>query len=146
MIASRELPDIIYYTWTSVVGGPAQLIDDGLLLDLTDVIPDMAPNYHAFLTDPANAEIARQVSLNDGRLYIFAKVFPDARSMSYNGLMIRQDWLDTLAWSAQTTLRNGKPCSQPSKKRIPMATVLPMSFPFWARASTAFAPLRQRGA
>ena len=96
MIASRELPDIIYYTWTSVVGGPAQLIDDGLLLDLTDVIPDMAPNYHAFLTDPANAEIARQVSLNDGRLYIFAKVFPDARSMSYNGLMIRQDWLDAL--------------------------------------------------
>ena len=96
MVASRELPDVIYYNWTNVVGGPAQLIDDGLLMDLTDIIPEMAANYNAFLTEPANADIARQVSLNDGRQYIFAKVFPDARAMSYNGLIIRQDWLDAL--------------------------------------------------
>jgi len=104
MIASRQLPDVIYYTWTNVAGGPAQLIDNGLILDLTDLIPEMAPNYHAFMSDPANAEIAKQVSLNDGRMYIFAKVFPDSRSMSYNGFIIRQDWLDKLELERPTTI------------------------------------------
>ena len=47
MIASRKLPDVIYYTWTNVAGGPAQLIDNGLLMDLTDIIPDKATNYNA---------------------------------------------------------------------------------------------------
>ena len=104
MIASRKLPDVIYYTWTNVAGGPAQLIDNGLLMDLTYIIPDKAPNYNAFITAPENSEIARQISLNDGRLYIFAKVFPDSRSMSYNGLMIRQDWLDALGLKRPTTI------------------------------------------
>ena len=96
MIASRELPDVIYYNWSNVAGGPAQLIDDGLLMDLTEVIPEMAPNYYAFVSNPENAEMVKQITLNDGRLYMFAKVFPDSRSMSYQGFIIRQDWLDTL--------------------------------------------------
>lgn len=104
MIASRELPDVIYYNWSSVVGGPAQLIDDGLLMDLTDLLPEMAPNYYAFVSDPANGEIKKQITLNDGRFYIFAKVFPDARAMSYSGFMIRQDWLDTLGMERPNTI------------------------------------------
>lgn len=104
MIASRKLPDIIYYNWTNVPGGPAQLISNGLILDLTELIPSMAPNYNAFLSDPENAEIVKQISLNDGTVYMFAKVFPDARAMSYSGFMIRQDWLDNLGLERPTTI------------------------------------------
>ena len=80
------------------------MIDDGLLLDLTEIIPEKAPNYHAFISNPDYASIAKQISLNDGRYYCFAKVFPDARSMSYNGQMIRQDWLDKLNLERPNTI------------------------------------------
>lgn len=102
MLASRELPDIIYYGWTGVTGGPAQLVEDGLLLDLTDLLEEKCPNYWKVLQD--YPEIAKQVSLNDGTYYCFGKLFPDPRSMSYEGPVIRQDWLDKLNLECPTTI------------------------------------------
>lgn len=96
LMAAKQMYDVVYYTWTNVPGGPAQYIDGGKILDLTDIIEEMAPNYYAFISDEANAEMVKQTTLNDGRVYIFAKVFPDARSMSYNGFIMRKDWLDKL--------------------------------------------------
>ncbi|HML46281.1 MAG TPA: extracellular solute-binding protein [Clostridia bacterium] len=144
MIASRNLPDVIYYTWTNVSGGPAQLIEDKMLLDLTDLLPDMAPNYNAFINAPENATIRRQVTLNDGTHYIFAKVFPDARAMSYNGLMIRADWLEKLGLSMPATLqewhdvlaafRDQDPNGNSQQDELPFVSTTGSLFDFFASA------------
>ncbi len=104
MVADQQMYDIVYRDWTTVAGGPEQYIESGLILDLTDLIPEMAPNYYAFISDEANAEIVKQITLNSGRHYLFARVFPDIRSMSYTGFIIRQDWLDELGMDRPTNI------------------------------------------
>ena len=49
MIASDELPDVIEYDWTgrsagSYPGGPEKAIQDGVILELNDLIDQYAPN------------------------------------------------------------------------------------------------------
>ena len=129
LMAAKQMYDVVYYTWTNVPGGPAQYIDGGKILDLTDIIEEMAPNYYAFISDEANAEMVKQTTLNDGRVYIFAKVFPDARSMSYNGFIIRNDWLEKLNlespdniadWEAVlTAIKTGDPNGNGETDEIP---------------------------
>ena len=104
MVAQQEMYDIVWKEWTGVAGGPAQYIDNGLIMDLTDVIEEATPNYYNFMYAPENADILKQVTLNDGRMYLFARVFPDSRCMSYTGYIVRQDWLDELGIDRPTNI------------------------------------------
>ena len=92
------------------------------------ISPALIPGW-GFISDEANAEMVKQTTLNDGRVYIFAKVFPDARSMSYNGFIMRKDWLDKLNldlpdniadWEAAlTAIKTGDPNGNGENDEIP---------------------------
>lgn len=45
LIASGEYPDIIENMWTSYPGGPQAAINDGVIIDLDDVMANNAPNF-----------------------------------------------------------------------------------------------------
>ena len=48
MIASNDLPDMIYAQWSnSYPGGPEKAIADGVIIRLNDVMDDHAPNLSA---------------------------------------------------------------------------------------------------
>ena len=50
IMASSDLPDIMYYTWTdSYPGGPEAAIADGKIIALNDYIDEYAPNLKAYL-------------------------------------------------------------------------------------------------
>ena len=49
MIASNVLPDMIFYNWSKVAGGPAKYIDDGVIIALNEYLDQWAPNFLGYM-------------------------------------------------------------------------------------------------
>lgn len=101
MIASRELPDIIEYNWSSYAGSIQKAIDDGIILPLNDLIAEYAPNYAKVLEE--NPELARQMKTDNGTIPVFA-AYSISEYNCMSGFMIRQDWLDELGLETPSTI------------------------------------------
>lgn len=103
LIASRELPDIIEHSWNEYAGGIQKAIDDGIIIELNDILDEQAPNYAKMLND--YPDLARQVKTDDGTICVFG-----AYSISdYNcqsGYLIRQDWLDEAGLEQPVTIQD----------------------------------------
>lgn len=95
-IASGELPDIIITGSRTVnyIDGYDAAIDDGYYLDLTDLLPQYAPNYMAWLE--ANGEDFIKACKTDNGRFAFMGAFMRVEQTPFSGYMIRQDWLDEL--------------------------------------------------
>jgi putative aldouronate transport system substrate-binding protein len=48
MIASDELPDLIEYKWLEYPGGPEKALEDGVIVELNDLIDKNAPNLKKY--------------------------------------------------------------------------------------------------
>jgi|GEM_PF-87903 len=97
MVASRDLPDVIIYPWgnTSFLPGGAQkYVQDGVIIPLSEYI-DYAPDYAKVLED--YPEIKKRVTDDDGEMNYISLMTPELTMRTYNGFMIRQDWLDKLS-------------------------------------------------
>lgn len=88
-LANQDLPDVI----GSGMGNDIvlqDLIDDGLIIPLTDLLEEKMPNYMRFISED---DYLYMVNQTDGEVYAFGMVMDVPGSFSY---MIRQDWLDRL--------------------------------------------------
>lgn len=106
MIQSGEYPDLINWPLNNVPGGVGTLLEDDVIIDLTNLIPVHAPNYYAWLQ--ANPEEDKASLLDDGTRYQFTSFTGDWETLDmvyYNisGPQIRQDWLDKLGLKMPTT-------------------------------------------
>lgn len=106
MVASGNLPDMINWKFGTAAGGAASLLNDGVILDLSDMLPKYAPNYYAWLK--ANPEEDKAWKMDDGRYYQFVNFNADwdnldMISFSILGPQIRQDWLDKAGLEMPTT-------------------------------------------
>lgn len=100
MIASRDLPDIIeYFTYSK---GPEQAIEDGIIIELNDLVDEYAPDYNRVL-DMMDGEVRKQVTTDEGTLWSFACVQPKEEP-SWFGLSIRKDLLDQLGLDVPETI------------------------------------------
>lgn len=94
-IAAGDMPDV-FTPWNGI---ETELIENGALLDLTDLLPEKAPH----LWESIPKEVWDAVKANDptgeNRIY----VIPQVLSYGRNGAMIRQDWLDNLGLDMPTT-------------------------------------------
>ena len=83
MMASKNLPDLIYYNWSGVSGGVDLFIDEGTILRLNDYLADLAPSYNALLEQSPQAR--RETQTDDGDIYMFpgAENAGDARRVVY---------------------------------------------------------------
>lgn len=96
LMVSRNLPDIIYISGMEFPGGVQQGIDDGFLMDVTDLVAKYMPNYRKILySDPG---YLREIITDEGRFnyiagfnYGLTKVEPPR---DYAGLAVRKDILD----------------------------------------------------
>ncbi|MGN0745697.1 MAG: hypothetical protein ACI4ML_03360 [Aristaeellaceae bacterium] len=136
MVASNILPDMIYYNWAGVTGGPAKYIEDGVILPLNEYLEKWAPNFMAYMEK--YPDVRKQSVLDDGTFYMFPMLRIDEESgagtwFKTMGFMIRQDWLDKLGLSMPTTkdelhdvlvaFRDGDPNGNGEKDEIPYASV-----------------------
>ena len=135
MIASKHLPDMIYYNWASVSGGPAKYIEDGTIIPLNDYIEEWAPNFLAYMEK--YPDIRKQSVLDDGTYYMFPMIRLDEETGAGTwfktiGFMIRQDWLTALDLEMPTTIselhdvlvafRDGDPNGNGEADEIPYAS------------------------
>ncbi len=105
MLASGELPDMINWNLGRAAGGVQALLEDGLIMDLTKLMPQYAPNYYRWMQE--NPEEDKAFKLDDGTYYQFANfnVNWDDMDIVYFkilGPQIRQDWLNKVGLSMPT--------------------------------------------
>lgn len=98
MVASGELPDLIVKSnWKTFNGGVALWEEDGVIYDLTDLIPEYMPNFHAYLQ--ANPLAERDLTVED-KIYYVSEINV---GLPYSGPVYREDWLEKLNLEYPTT-------------------------------------------
>lgn len=99
LIASGELPDIVFAQW--VYQAPESCIEQKIIYKLDDYINDYAPNFKKFLDE--NDTFKKQVLDDKGEYYSFPFLRGDEGLCASGGLMLRQDWLDEAGLSVPET-------------------------------------------
>ncbi|MEK4119189.1 extracellular solute-binding protein [Paenibacillus sp. FSL W8-0919] len=102
MVSSGNLPDVIEYGWANVSGGPDKAISDGTIIRLNELIEEHAPNLTKVLND--TPEYRKLITTDDGNIYVFPFLRGDEYLLTFNGLIIRQDWLDQLKLEVPETI------------------------------------------
>lgn len=91
MLTSGDLPDIVWFNWSKVSGGVSNLIDKGVVLNLTDKFEEFAPNLYAFYNERTDL---KELALVNGEIfYGFPKIKDDSTILVTSGFQIRDDWL-----------------------------------------------------
>lgn len=94
-LADRDLPDVIGYGVESTM--LQGMIDDGLIIPLTDLLKEKMPNYMRFISDE---DYLYMVNKNDGEVYAFGMLMDVPGSYSW---MVRKDWLERLNLEVPST-------------------------------------------
>lgn len=152
MLASNELPDIVFYNWQNVAGGPMKAVNDKLILDLTDIISEHCPNYSAVLEQ--YPEVKKGITTDEGVIYGFASISADDRDKTAEGYVpafqtfgwcVRRDWLEACSietlpetmdeWeTVLTAFKEKDPNGNGLNDEIPLVTSSANELMNWIRA------------
>lgn len=102
LMSIDELPDILEVNWNQYVGGPEKAIDDGLIIELTEVINQYAPNLKAYLNK--NSQVDKNIRSDSVKYYSFPFIREDEILHTYQGPIVRKDWLDKCGLSLPVTI------------------------------------------
>lgn len=102
MVSSGNLPDVVEYGWANVSGGPDKAISDGSIIRLNELIEEHAPNLSKLLNE--HPEYKKLITTDGGNIYVFPFIRGDEYLLTFNGLIIRQDWLDQLNLQVPETI------------------------------------------
>jgi putative aldouronate transport system substrate-binding protein len=94
LIAAGNLPDIIEHNWNNIAGGPASMIEDGVILGLDEIIEKYSPNYARVLGE--NPETDYSARTVNGNVYSYTFSRESDYLTVLGGPIIRQDWLSDL--------------------------------------------------
>lgn len=92
MVASDDYADMCRGFSGMYTNGVADAYEQGIILDLTDLIAENMPCYNAALD--RNEQYRKDLSTDDGMMFYVNTVQTENYTM--NGNVIRQDWLDAL--------------------------------------------------
>lgn len=108
MLASGDLPDIIASSMfeTKYPGGVEGAIDDGVLYNATSLIEENAPNFYALLAAENDPDVEKRIRSDKGYIIKFGTKFnpPTCNNKVFNGLIVREDWLEKYNLEAPVTL------------------------------------------
>ncbi|MEG1516522.1 MAG: hypothetical protein RSD95_16665, partial [Clostridia bacterium] len=100
MLASGDLPDILFYI-TSASESIDSLINNGLILDLKDLIYENCPNLVALISQ--HPEILSQITTQEGHIGVLPALRLAESTRYFESFILREDWLKKLDLSAPTT-------------------------------------------
>ena len=99
MVASHDLPDVIHgIDWRSVSGGAQMWEEDGVIIDLTEMMPEHMPAYWNRINQ---YDLAIPSLSIDGKLY-FVNVIQ--HGVMFQGPIMRMDWLEASGYEEPVTL------------------------------------------
>lgn len=93
LMASGELPDLIWFDWDNYNGGISQAVKDGVILPLDDYL-EYCPDLMKVLE--SNDAYINAVKTNEGQIVGAPFIRGDASLMTSAGLQLRADWLEEL--------------------------------------------------
>jgi putative aldouronate transport system substrate-binding protein len=103
MVASGELTDIFEYNiLKSYPGGPEKAISDGVIVDITDMLEEYAPNLYKFYEE--NPDLAKMARTDTGKYYSFPFIRGDESLMVYFGPVVNGAWLEDLGLEYPETM------------------------------------------
>lgn len=108
MLSSGNYPDIIQWLNNeSYAGGVGQLYNDGIIIELNDLIDNYMPNLKKILEEHPN--LAKDMMNDDGKFLYFTKLnsfstIDDVMSITYWGFLMRKDWLENVSMEVPTTM------------------------------------------
>ena len=122
MLASGDLPDMIYFTnKVTYPGGGVTGVDDGVLLALNDLIDQHAPNYTFWRN--YSEDHRRQSITDDGIIWGMAMLNAIAEPANL-GMCVRQDKLDLLGMEPPRTLDEMYAVLKAAKEQLGMESPL----------------------
>lgn len=103
--------DVIGYMHNDVYkekGGVGGLYNDGICIDLTDLINTKIPNLKKIFEE--HPDIARDMSDGDGRILYLEQINPlatdkDRICLTTTGVVMRKDWLDAVGMDVPTNMK-----------------------------------------
>lgn len=104
IIASNQLPDIILWDWASMPGGISKYISSKTVIPVDALAAEYAPHYIAALEK--YPEVKKASMLDDGTLPGFYGLDPDPKRTSYQGFVLRGDWLEKLSLDVPVTIED----------------------------------------
>ncbi len=102
LIASDNLPDMISYAWYNFSGGMQNVIDQGYIERLNDLIEAYSPNLKNYLG--ANPDVDKTLKTDKGDYYVYPFIRGTDELTVYAGPYIRKDWLDELGLEIPETI------------------------------------------
>lgn len=104
LVASRDYPDMIEYSWANYKGGPQNAIDENIIIALNDYL-DKAPNFKKALTDKNEFSATyKKSSMTDGGNYYGFTTLNVGNYRIFGGPCIRRDWLEELGLPMPETI------------------------------------------
>lgn len=94
LLASKNLPDIIFYKWIGQSQTPDKFIEDGIIQSLTPYIGTVATNLDKLMQEDPHTK--KEITDDNGDYFMFPMLKLDEKLRVNRGFSIRQDWLDKL--------------------------------------------------
>ncbi|MCL2069282.1 MAG: extracellular solute-binding protein, partial [Oscillospiraceae bacterium] len=130
LIASGNLPDVIEWNWVSdYPGGSTGAIQDRVILDLTDIIPEHSPALNQYILD--NPDVARQMRNDDGRLFVYPFIRGHDMLKTTTGPVIRTDFLAQTGLALPETIQDWEELLMAFK-------AMGIEVPYTAQSTSAF--------
>ena len=101
MVASGDYPDLIFNPSSYYTGGMDKAVSDEVLLDLSGMVEEYAPNYYRLVTQDETT--LGEATTATGKFVEIMRLEADYIKPS-TGLVVRQDWLEDLGLEAPETL------------------------------------------
>lgn len=104
LLTEEEMPDIIFTSTTTA--DAEELINDGVIYDLSEYLPIYAPDYWAMINAEGNEDILQALKTDSGKFYSVGQFPEDDYNITYVGPVIRQDWLDECGLDTPVTFED----------------------------------------
>ncbi len=105
LLQEAELPHIISgYVFDATEAN--ELMDAGLIVDLTEYVKKYAPDYWEYITAPENEIDYKSLQTVDGKLWGFGAFMETDENITYLGPVIRKDWLEECNLAEPVTLED----------------------------------------
>lgn len=101
MLSTGNYTDLISFNPVTYEGGAVDVLEDGLGIELNDIIDKYMPNFKAYLA--ANPDVDKAIKTDDGIYYYIPYVNSNTGAYSY-GAYYREDMLKAMGETEPTTM------------------------------------------
>ena len=102
VLSSGNLPDILEWHPNGNSGSATKALYDGYIIKINELIEKHSPNFKKILDD--NPNVSSMLTTYDGSYYCYPFLRLDPYLLTYQGLILREDWLLELGLSVPETI------------------------------------------